>query len=65
MRNRNLFFNKLELVENDLKVLKLMVNRQQPVRDFIDKVTNIEDVVSDLKSMVEKEPLSPSELNKI
>jgi hypothetical protein len=65
MRNRNLFFNKLELVENDLKVLKLMVNRQQPVRDFIDKVTSIEDVVSDLKSMVEKEPLSPSELNKI
>jgi hypothetical protein len=65
MRNRNLFFNKLELVENNLKVLKLMVNRQQPVRDFIDKVTSIEDVVSDLKSMVEKEPLSPSELNKI
>lgn len=65
MRNRDLFFRKLEIIENDLKALKFMVNRGQPIADFVNKINSMEDVIFDLKSAIEREPLSPSELNKI
>ena len=65
MRNRELFTRRLEQIEGRLKGLTLMVSRGDSVENFRKEITNIEGIVDELKGFVEREPMSPEELNPI
>jgi hypothetical protein len=42
-----------------------MVSRGASVKDFRDEITNIENIVDELKGHIEREPMSPGEMNPI
>ena len=65
MRNRELFTRRLEQIEGRLKGLTLMVSRGDNVENFRKEITNIESIVDELKGYIEREPMSPGELNPI
>jgi hypothetical protein len=65
MRNRELFTRRLEQIEGRLKGLTLMVSRGESVRDFKHEISKIENMVDELKGYIEREPMSPGELNPI
>lgn len=65
MRNRELFTRRLEQIEGRLKGLTLMVSRGDNVENFRKEITNIEGIVEELKGYIEREPMSPEEINPI
>ena len=65
MRNRNLFNQKLDNLETTLILLQQIVNRQSPIESYKANIGKAQGIVSDLRDMIEREELSPSELNKI
>lgn len=65
MRNRNLAYRKLDQLETTLITLQQIVNRQSPIEAYRANIVKAQGIVSDLKDMVEAEPMSPSELNKV
>tara|TARA_Y100000114_G_C11706182_1_gene301078 strand:- start:44 stop:241 length:198 start_codon:yes stop_codon:yes gene_type:complete len=65
MRNRNLFNQKLDNLETTLILLQQIVNRQSPIESYKANIVKAQGIVSDLRDMIEREELSPSELNKI
>jgi hypothetical protein len=65
MRNRELFTRRLEQIEGRLKGLTLMVSRGETVKSFKDEIKNIEEIVDELKGFIEREPMSPGEINPI
>ena len=65
MRNRNLVYKKLETLETTLITLQQIVNRQSPIETYKVNIVKAQGLVSDLKDMVEREPMSPTELNKV
>jgi len=65
MRNRNLAFKKLETLEATLTTLLQIVNRQSPIETYKVNIGKAQGLVEDLKDMVERESISPSELNKL
>jgi hypothetical protein len=42
-----------------------MVSRGESVRDFKHEISKIENMVDELKGYIEREPMSPGELNPI
>mgnify|MGYP000123532441 FL=1 len=65
MRNRNLAFKKLETLEATLTTFLQIVNRQSPIETYKVNIGKAQGLVEDLKDMVERESMSPSELNKL
>ena len=65
MRNRNLIDRKLDQLETTLITLQQIVNRQSPIESYRANIIKAQGLVGDLKDMVEAEPMSPSELNKL
>lgn len=65
MRNRNLFNQKLDNLETTLILLQQIVNRQSPIESYKVNIVKAQGIISDLRDMIEREELSPSELNKI
>lgn len=65
MRNRNLLNKKLEALEATLITLRNIVNTQQPIETYKINIGKAEGLVEDIKDMVESEPMSPAELNKV
>jgi hypothetical protein len=61
MRYRELTTRKLENVEAQLKTLRFMVNRGEPIQEFIKTIEHTEDIISEAKSLIQQEPLSPGE----
>ena len=64
MRNRNLMQKKVEYLESTLINLQRIVKTQEPIEVYIQNIEKGLDVIEDLKSMIEAEPLSPNEVNK-
>ena len=64
MRNRELMQKKMEFLESILINLQRIVKTQEPLEVYITNLEKGLDVVEDLKSMIESEPLSPGEVNK-
>jgi hypothetical protein len=64
MRNRNLISNKLDNLEAKMKTLKFIVSRGEPVQTFLDVVTQSEELISELQDLIDREDLSPNELNR-
>ena len=65
MRNRNLISNKLDNLEAKMKTLKFIVSRGEPVQTFLDVVTQSEELISELQALIDREDLSPNELNRM
>jgi len=65
MRNRELLTHRLEQIEGRLKGLTLMVSRGESVRNFRSEISKIENIVDELKGYIEREPMSPGEINPI
>jgi len=65
MRNRNLVTRKLDQLETTLITLQQIVNRQAPIETYKANIVKAQGLVEDLKDMVEREPISPTEINKI
>lgn len=61
MRNRNLYFAKIESIEGKMKTLQMMVKMGQPVQDFIVTAQEVEDLLQDMKDMITREPIGPNE----
>jgi uncharacterized protein YfkK (UPF0435 family) len=65
MRNRNLLNRKLDNLEATLITLQQIVNTQSPIETYKANIVKAQGLVEDIKDMVEREPMSPSEMNKI
>jgi len=64
MRNRDLMQKKVEYLESILINLQRIVKTQEPIDVYVQNVQKGLDIVEDLRSMIEAEPLSPNEVNK-
>jgi hypothetical protein len=65
MRNRNLINRKLDNLETTLVTLQQIVNRQSPIESYKANIIKAQGLVSDLRDMVEAEPMAPAEMNKV
>ena len=65
MRNRNLINRKLDNLETTLITLQQLVNRQSPIESYRANIIKAQGFVSDLRDMVEAEPMAPTEMNKV
>ena len=65
MRNRNLVNRKLDNLETTLITLQQIVNRQSPIESYRTNIVKAQGLVSDLRDMVEAEPMAPGEINRI
>jgi len=65
MRNRNLLYKKLESLEHILVNLRRIVNTQEPIEVYKANIVRAEKTVEDIRSMVEREPFSPGERNRL
>ena len=62
MRNRNLYFAKIESIEGKMKTLQMMVKMGQPIQEFITTAQQIEELLQDMKDMISREVISPNEI---
>ncbi len=65
MRNRNLLNRKLDTLESVLINLKRIVNTQEPVESYKINIGKALGLIEDIKDMVESQPLSPNEINRL
>jgi len=65
MRNRDQIVNKIENVEGYLKTLRGIVARQEPLETYNMFITKAEDELIDVKAAIEREDMSPGEMNRI
>ena len=63
MRNRELIYRKLEKLDHTLINLQRIVNTQEPIESYRLNITKSQDIVDEIRSMVEREPNSPQEQN--
>lgn len=54
MRNPQLIDKRFEQMESKIKILKFLLSRQSSVKEFQDELKNMEDVLADLKSLIER-----------
>jgi archaellum component FlaC len=64
MIGREVIMREIERIEGRLKVLETMLGRPgSTANDFKNEISNIEDKIGNLKSMVAREPFSGHEIN--
>ena len=54
MRNPQLIDKRFEQMESKIKILKFLLSRQSSVKEFQDELKNMEEVLADLKSLIER-----------
>lgn len=55
MRNQELIDKRFEQIEGKIKTLKFLLSRQSSVNDFKNELNQVEELVDNLKSLVERE----------
>ena len=63
MRNRNVVNKKLDNLESTLINLQRIVNTQQPIESYKANIIKAQELVNDIRDVIESQPMSPSELN--
>jgi len=63
MRNRNVIHKKLDSLSNTLITLMYITNTKQSIEVYKTNINKAEELVEDIRSMIENEPLSPQEQN--
>ena len=64
MRYRNQVNNKLDILENSLRTLEQIVQRQLPVKEYLDTLEKTKLILEDLKSLVSLEPITNDEISR-
>lgn len=62
MRYRHLTNTKIEVIENDLKILRMIVQRQEPVTKYLEQLQKTEENLAEIKNLIALEPFSDSEV---
>ena len=65
MKNRNIIMRRLEKAEGLVAKMEFGVKRGTTVEEFEVLLNEMKDVLSDAKSFVQQEPISPNEINNI
>jgi hypothetical protein len=65
MKNRDTVLKKLDSIEAGLNALRFMVQRQEPVTDFVARIEQTRELVDQVKGYIENEPIAGTELNRI
>lgn len=55
MRNKELIDRRFSQIEGKIKTLKFLLSRQSTAQEFKTELNNLEEIVDNLKSMIEKE----------
>ena len=55
MRNQQLVDKRFDQIEGKIKTLKFLLSRQSSVEDFKNELNQMEELVNDLKSLVERD----------
>jgi len=55
MRNQELINKRFQQIDGKTKTLKFLVSRQSPVQDFKNELNQLEELIEDLKSLVDRE----------
>jgi uncharacterized protein Yka (UPF0111/DUF47 family) len=63
MKNRELMIRNVEKLEGGIRKLRMLISRGAQLQEFIEETKRLEDVTDDLKSMIEREPFAPNEIN--
>jgi hypothetical protein len=63
MRYRNQVNLKLDVLENNLRTLEQIVQRQLPVKEYLDTLERTKKVLEDVKSLVSIEPVTNDEIS--
>ena len=53
---------KLQFIENDLKILRMIVQRQEPLTTYIEVLNRVEGRLEDLKGLISIEPVTNNEV---
>ncbi len=62
MKYRDQVNTKIQRIENDLKVLRTIVQRQEPIKTYIDTLVRTEEHLEDLKGLISIEPVTSNEV---
>jgi len=63
MRYRNIVLDKTVILEGKLKQLEMIVQRQQPVSDFMKVISDAKELIDDIQGYVDREERTPGEIN--
>ena len=63
MRYRNIVLDKATVVDAKLKNLETMVQRQQPISDFLKTINDARGLIQEIQDYVEREERSAGEIN--
>jgi hypothetical protein len=63
MRYRNIVLDKATVVDAKLKNLETMVQRQQPINDFLKTINDARGLIQEIQDYVEREERSAGEIN--
>lgn len=63
MRYRDQINLKLDVLENNLRMLEQIVQRQLPVKEYLDTLERTKSVLDDVKSLVSIEPVTNNEIS--
>ena len=63
MKNRNLVYKRINQLESTLVNLKRIVSTQEPITTYKEAIEKGQDVVDEIRSMIEREPRSAYEQN--
>jgi hypothetical protein len=63
MRYRNIVLDKAAVVEAKLRNLETMVQRQQPINDFLKTIDDAKNLIQEIQDYVEREERSAGEIN--
>lgn len=62
MKYRTSINTKLQVLENDLKVLRMIVQRQEPIKTYIETLERAEDNLAEVINLVSIEPVTNNEV---
>lgn len=63
MRYRNIVLDKTSVLEAKLKNLETIVQRQQPVSEFMKTIDEAKQIINEIQDYVEREERSAGEIN--
>jgi|694.fasta_scaffold19941_3 hypothetical protein len=65
MRNREMILRQLERIDNSMKKMKFYLNRGESVDNYKKEIELVENMISEVKSMIEREDMNANEINPI
>jgi DNA-binding protein H-NS len=63
MRYRNQVNIQLDILENNLRALEQIVQRQQPIKEYLDTLERTKEVLTKVKDLISIEPTTADEIS--